>query len=83
MSGVVSGAMLVFIPAVGEYVVPEMLGGANTLMMGRVMWNEFFNNADWPMAAAVTCVMVLLLIVPLVFFQYSQVKHLHAEQSGQ
>lgn len=82
MPGVIAGAMLVFIPAVGEYVVPEMLGGANTLMMGRVMWNEFFNNADWPMAAAVTCVMVLLLIVPLIFFQYSQVKHLHAEQKG-
>lgn len=82
MPGVISGAMLVFIPTVGEYVVPEMLGGANTLMMGRVMWNEFFNNADWPMAAAVTCVMVLLLIVPLIFFQYNQVKHLHAEQKG-
>ncbi len=82
MPGVVSGAMLVFIPAVGEYVVPEMLGGANTLMMGRVMWNEFFNNADWPMAAAVTCVMVLLLIVPLIFFQHSQVKHLHAQDNG-
>lgn len=82
MPGVISGSMLVFIPAVGEYVVPEMLGGANTLMMGRVMWNEFFNNADWPMAAAVTCVMVLLLIVPLIFFQYSQVKHLHAENKG-
>ena len=81
MPGVISGAMLVFIPAVGEYVVPEMLGGANTLMMGRVMWNEFFNNADWPMAAAVTCVMVLILIIPLVFFQYSQVKHLQ-EQKG-
>ena len=80
MPGVISGAMLVFIPAVGEYVVPEMLGGANTLMMGRVMWNEFFNNADWPMAAAVTCVMVVLLIVPLIFFQYSQVKHLHADK---
>ena len=59
--GVIAGAMLVFIPAVGEYVIPEMLGGANTLMMGRVMWNEFFNNTDWPMASAVTCVMVLLL----------------------
>lgn len=78
--GMISGAMLVFIPVVGEYVVPEMLGGANTLMMGRVMWNEFFNNADWPMAAAVTCVMVLLLIIPLVIFQRSQVKHLHAER---
>lgn len=82
MPGVIAGAMLVFIPAVGEYVVPEMLGGANTLMMGRVMWNEFFNNADWPMAAAVTCVMVVLLIVPLIFFQYSQVKHLHTSKKG-
>lgn len=82
MPGVISGSMLVFIPAVGEYVVPEMLGGANTLMMGRVMWNEFFNNADWPMAAAVTCVMVLLLIVPLILFQRSQVKHLQTDQKG-
>jgi putrescine transport system permease protein len=71
-SGVIAGAMLVFIPAVGEYVIPELLGGANTLMMGRVMWNEFFNNADWPMAAAVTCVMILLLLVPLAIFQYNQ-----------
>jgi len=74
--GVIAGAMLVFIPSVGEYVIPEMLGGANTLMMGRVMWTEFFNNADWPMAAAVTCVMVLLLLVPLVIFQYNQVRQM-------
>src|SRR5690554_1085091 len=53
MPGVIAGSILVFIPSVGEYVIPEMLGGANTLMMGRVMWTEFFNNADWPMAAAV------------------------------
>ncbi|CAM4104481.1 ABC transporter permease subunit [Bordetella tumulicola] len=72
--GVIAGAMLVFIPTVGEYVIPEMLGGADTLMMGRVMWTEFFNNADWPMASAVTCVMVLLLLVPLALFQYSQVR---------
>ncbi|WP_372684514.1 ABC transporter permease subunit [Castellaniella sp.] len=76
MPGAVAGAMLVFIPSVGEYVIPEMLGGANTLMMGRVMWNEFFNNADWPMAAAVTCVMVLLLLVPLTLFQYSSARQL-------
>lgn len=76
MPGVIAGAMLVFIPSVGEYVIPEMLGGANTLMMGRVMWNEFFNNADWPMAAAVTCVMVLLLLVPLSLFQYGQARQL-------
>ncbi|MGO3891880.1 MAG: ABC transporter permease subunit [Paenalcaligenes sp.] len=80
MPGVIAGAMLVFIPSVGEYVIPEMLGGADTLMMGRIMWNEFFNNADWPMAAAVTCVMVLLLIIPLVLFQYSQMRHLQNER---
>jgi len=77
--GIIAGAMLVFIPTVGEYVIPEMLGGADTLMMGRVMWTEFFNNADWPMASAVTCVMVLLLLVPLALFQYGQVRQQEAE----
>jgi len=62
----------VFIPTVGEYVVPEMLGGADTLMMGRVLWNEYFGNNDWPMAASVTCVMMLLLLLPLVLHQYGQ-----------
>ncbi|MDQ8033035.1 putrescine ABC transporter permease PotH [Bordetella genomosp. 1] len=80
--GVIAGAMLVFIPAVGEYVIPEMLGGADTLMMGRVMWNEFFNNTDWPMASAVTCVMVLLLLVPLALFQYNQVKQQQVDSGG-
>lgn len=80
MPGVIAGSMLVFIPSVGEYVIPEMLGGANTLMMGRVMWTEFFNNADWPMAAAVTCIMVLMLLVPLVIFQYNQVKQLELQK---
>lgn len=75
-NGVIAGAMLVFIPTVGEYVIPELLGGANTLMIGRVMWTEFFNNTDWPMAAAVTCVMVLLLLVPLALFQHNQVRQL-------
>ena len=80
--GVIAGAMLVFIPSVGEYVIPELLGGADTLMMGRVMWGEFFTNADWPMAAAVTCVMVLLLLVPLAMFQYNQMKQIQAGREG-
>jgi len=80
-SGVIAGAMLVFIPSVGEYVIPEMLGGADTFMMGRVMWNEFFNNADLPMASAVNCVMVLLLLVPLALFQYNQIKQQHSAGS--
>ncbi|WP_206998285.1 ABC transporter permease subunit [Trinickia mobilis] len=75
-NGIIAGCLLVFIPAVGEYVIPELLGGANTLMIGRVMWNEFFNNADWPMASAVTCAMVLLLLVPMAMFQHFQAKQM-------
>lgn len=79
-NGIIAGCLLVFIPAVGEYVIPELLGGANTLMIGRVMWNEFFNNADWPMASAVTCAMVLLLLVPMAMFQHFQAKQLEARR---
>jgi putrescine transport system permease protein len=75
-NGIIAGCLLVFIPAVGEYVIPELLGGADTLMIGRVMWNEFFDNADWPMASAVTCAMVLLLLVPMALFQHYQAKQL-------
>lgn len=81
MPGVISGAMLVFIPAVGEYVIPEMLGGADTLMMGRIMWSEFFTNADWPMASAITIVMVSLLLIPLIVFQVNQA-HRYQSQGG-
>ncbi|PTB17742.1 putrescine ABC transporter permease PotH [Trinickia symbiotica] len=79
-NGIIAGCLLVFIPAVGEYVIPELLGGANTLMIGRVMWNEFFNNADWPMASAVTCAMVILLLVPMALFQHEQAKQLEARR---
>jgi putrescine transport system permease protein len=75
-NGIIAGCLLVFIPAVGEYVIPELLGGADTLMIGRVMWDEFFSNADWPMASAVTCAMVLLLLVPMVLFQHFQTKQM-------
>ena len=75
-SGIIAGSLLVFIPAVGEYVIPELLGGADTLMIGRVMWDEFFNNMDWPMASAVTVAMVVLLLIPMALFQYYQVKEL-------
>jgi putrescine transport system permease protein len=71
-SGIVAGSMLVFIPCVGEYVIPELLGGPRTLMIGRVLWDEFFSNNDWPMAATVAVVMVLLVIVPLAFFNKHQ-----------
>jgi putrescine transport system permease protein len=71
-SGIIAGSMLVFIPCVGEFVIPELLGGPQTLMIGRVLWDEFFGNNDWPMAAAVAVVMVLLIIVPLALFNKHQ-----------
>ena len=82
MPGIIAGAMLVFIPAVGEYVIPELLGGADTLMMGRIMWTEFFTNADWPMASAVTVIMVLLLLIPMIIFQVNQKHRYEAERGG-
>ncbi|AKJ29680.1 ABC transporter permease subunit [Caldimonas brevitalea] len=67
-AGIVAGAMLVFIPCVGEFVIPELLGGPQTLMIGRVLWDEFFSNNDWPMASSVAVVVVLLITVPLALF---------------
>ena len=71
-AGIIAGSMLVFIPCIGEFVIPELLGGPRTLMIGRVMWDEFFSNNDWPMAASVAVVMVLLIIVPLAIFNKYQ-----------
>ena len=71
-SGIIAGALLVFIPCVGEFVIPELLGGPETLMIGRVLWDEFFSNNDWPMASSVAVVMVLLIIVPLALFNKYQ-----------
>ena len=70
--GILAGSMLVFIPAVGEYVIPALLGGPDTLMIGTVLWNEFFLNRDWPVAAAVAIVMVLVLALPIAFLRRIQ-----------
>lgn len=70
--GIVAGCFLVFIPAVGEVVIPDLLGGSGTLMIGRTLWSEFFSNRDWPVASAVAVVLLLLLIVPIVLFQRHQ-----------
>ncbi len=71
-NGIVAGSMLVFIPSVGEYVIPELLGGPSTLMIGRVLWDEFFSNNDWAMASAVAVTMVVLILVPLAIFNKYQ-----------
>lgn len=75
-SGVIAGSMLVFIPCVGEYVIPELLGGPENLMIGRVLWDEFFSNNDWPMASSVAVVMILLIIVPIALFNRYQSEQL-------
>ncbi|WP_374371874.1 ABC transporter permease subunit [Dongia sp.] len=72
--GIIAGSLLVFIPAVGEYVIPELLGGPDALMIGRVVYNEFAQNRDWPMSAAVAVAILLLLVIPIMLFQYFQSK---------
>jgi putrescine transport system permease protein len=72
LAGIIAGSMLVMIPVVGEFVIPELLGGPDTLMIGKVLWEEFFNNRDWPVASAVAIIMLLLLVVPITIFHHYQ-----------
>jgi putrescine transport system permease protein len=77
LPGVAAGFLLVFVPAVGEFVIPELLGGPDTPMIGRVLWTEFFSNRDWPVAAALSVSLSLLLVVPVAVLQ-----HLLAPRTG-
>ncbi len=79
LPGVVAGCLLVFIPAVGEFVIPDLLGGSETLMIGKTLWNEFNANRDWPVSSAVAIILLLLLVVPIMFFQHFQAK---AQEQG-
>ncbi len=72
MPGVIAGSMLVFIPAIGEFVIPSLLGGPSTLMIGRVLWDEFFTNTNWPRAAAVAMAMLVVVVVPIMLLQRAQ-----------
>jgi putrescine transport system permease protein len=67
--GIIAGCLLVFIPAIGEFVIPALLGGADTLMIGRVLWDEFFINRDWPVASAVSVVLLAILVLPMIWLQ--------------
>ncbi|MDU8910711.1 ABC transporter permease subunit [Aestuariicoccus sp. MJ-SS9] len=78
-NGIVAGCFLVFIPAIGEFVIPSLLGGSGTLMIGKVLWEEFFSNRDWPVASAVAIVLLLILILPIVLFQRNEQKAREAE----
>ena len=80
LPGVIAGSMLVFIPAIGEFVIPSLLGGAETLMIGRVLWDEFFANRDWPVASAVAIVMLAILLVPILLLNRAQDAVVESEQ---
>ncbi|KXF88737.1 ABC transporter permease subunit [Phaeobacter inhibens] len=79
-AGIIAGCFLVFIPTLGEFVIPSLLGGSDTLMIGKVLWEEFFSNRDWPVASAVAVVLLLILIMPIVLFQRNQQKQQEADQ---
>lgn len=72
LPGIIAGSMLVFIPAIGEFVIPSLLGGPETLMIGRVLWDEFFTATNWPRAAAVACAMLVVVVVPIMLLQRAQ-----------
>ncbi|WP_421360126.1 ABC transporter permease subunit [Agrobacterium rosae] len=74
LPGVIAGSMICFIPITGEFVIPDLLGGAETLMIGKTLWTEFFGNRDWPLASAVAVLLLLLLVVPIAIFQNQQKK---------
>ena len=72
MPGVIAGCLLVFIPALGEFVIPSLLGGKDSLMIGRTLYDEFFINRDWPLASAVATVLLFIIVVPIMLLQSSQ-----------
>ncbi|GAA6191095.1 ABC transporter permease subunit [Phaeobacter sp. NW0010-22] len=78
--GIIAGSFLVFIPVLGEFVIPSLLGGSGTLMIGKVLWEEFFSNRDWPVASAVAVILLLILVIPIVLFQRNQQKQAEAEE---
>jgi putrescine transport system permease protein len=79
VAGIIAGSLLVFIPAVGEYVVPSLLGRTDQLMIGRVLSDEFFENRDWPVASAVAILVLMALVIPIMLFQHFQRRELEAE----
>jgi putrescine transport system permease protein len=80
MPGIVAGSLLCFIPAVGEFVIPDLLGGSETLMIGRQLWSEFFSNRDWPLASAVAILLLVILVVPIVVYRDVEARRLEADR---
>jgi putrescine transport system permease protein len=76
MPGVIAGALLCFIPILGEFVIPDLLGGSGTLMIGQSLWTEFFSNKDWPVASAIAIVLLVSLMIPILIYQHVQARQL-------
>lgn len=82
MPGVIAGCLLVFIPAVGEFVIPDLLGGSDALMIGKVLWTEFFHNRNWPVASSVAMAMLMLIVIPVLLFEHVQNRRAEKEAKG-
>jgi putrescine transport system permease protein len=80
LPGVIAGCFLVFIPVTGEFVIPDLLGGSDTLMIGKTLWSEFFNNRDWPLASAVAVLLLFILVIPIVIFQNQEQRRAERER---
>ncbi len=80
MPGIIAGSMLVFIPAIGEYIIPSLLGGSDSLMIGRILWDEFSANRDWPVASALAVAMLTIIILPLILFKNAQKKEVAIDE---
>ncbi|WP_376771018.1 ABC transporter permease [Microvirga soli] len=80
MPGIIAGSLLCFIPAVGEFVIPDLLGGSETLMIGRQLWSEFFSNRDWPLASAVAILLLIILVVPIVIYRDVEARRVEVQR---
>jgi len=80
MPGIIAGSLLCFIPAVGEFVIPDLLGGSETLMIGRQLWSEFFSNRDWPLASAVAILLLIVLVVPIVIYRDVEARRMETQR---
>ncbi|WP_152568749.1 ABC transporter permease subunit [Microvirga sp. BSC39] len=80
MPGIIAGSLLCFIPAVGEFVIPDLLGGSETLMIGRQLWSEFFSNRDWPLASAVAILLLIVLVVPIVIYRDVEARRVETQR---
>jgi putrescine transport system permease protein len=76
LPGIIAGALLCFIPIAGEFVIPDLLGGSGTTMIGQTLWTEFFSNKDWPVASAMAVVLLIILLAPIVIYQHLQMQEL-------